>query len=90
MVNFQILANDLFFLILIRSNYICFFWYYIHIKTRVNRNFTTSTFFFCGIKMNLEITQFDIIQSQQLYQFKIKDSMIIIHVITILNDKILF
>jgi hypothetical protein len=23
---------------------ICFFWYYIHIKTQVNRNFRTSTF----------------------------------------------
>ena len=34
------------FLIWILSNYICFFWYYIHIKTQVNRNFSTSTFLF--------------------------------------------
>jgi hypothetical protein len=48
MANYLILANDhfLFILIWIWSNYICFFWYYIHIKTQVNRNFSTSTFLF--------------------------------------------
>ena len=34
------------FLIWIWSNYICIFWYYIHIKTQVNQNFSTSTFLF--------------------------------------------
>jgi hypothetical protein len=43
MANFQILTISI-FLIWIWSNYICFFWYYIHIKTQVNRNFSTSTF----------------------------------------------
>ena len=39
-----------FFLIWIWSNYICFFWYYIDIKTQVNGNFTSSLvhFYFLG------------------------------------------
>jgi hypothetical protein len=35
---------------MIRNNRIVFVsWYYIHIKTQVNRNFNTSTFLFFGI-----------------------------------------
>jgi hypothetical protein len=45
--NFQILANDYFlpfFKFEFKAIIFISFWYYIDIKTQVNRNFTTSTF----------------------------------------------
>jgi hypothetical protein len=51
MANFQILANDHFLLFEFEFEAIMFFFfgYYLHIKTQVNRNFSTSTFLFWGI-----------------------------------------
>ena len=34
----------IFFFLNLNLKNICFFWYYIHIKTQVNRNFRMSTF----------------------------------------------
>ena len=87
MENFQILANDhfLFYLSWISSNYMCFFWYYIDIKTHVNRNFTTSTFLF--------FLFLDEAWDHAVWYYLIPATMkkkntlsiILIHVITILN-----
>jgi hypothetical protein len=43
---FSNFSHFLFLWIEFEAIWICFFWYYIHIKTQVNRNFSTSTFLF--------------------------------------------
>ena len=82
MENFQILANDLFFLYNLNWN---FFWYYIDIKTQVNRNFTTSTFLFLGFldePWDHAVCYYSIPATIKIIK---KHSIILIHVITILN-----
>jgi hypothetical protein len=87
MENVLILANGhfLFYLSWIWSNYMCFFWYYIDIKTHVNQNFTTSTFLFFWFldePWDHAVWYYSIPAT-----IKIKKTLLIIliHVITILN-----
>jgi hypothetical protein len=76
-----------FYLTWIWSNYMCFFWYYIDIKTQVNRNFTTSTFLFLGLldeAWDHAVWYYSIPASIKINKKKTL-SIILIHVITILN-----
>ena len=75
-----------FFLIGIWSHYICFLVLYTH-KTQVNRNFSTSTFFFGGyLDESWDHTVWYYSIPTSIKKNKKKQlSIIIIHVITILN-----
>jgi hypothetical protein len=63
----------------------CFFWYYIDIKTHVNRNFTTSTFLFFGFLDEASDHAVWYYLIPATIKKKPTLSIILIHVITILN-----